>query len=84
MKTVGTFGANLNLNSPCWATLLHTYSDLSEAFVEHGHQQLGQHNNHHNVIGTDDHGAHKRAQLFGVADARDKECNMCQGEDVPE
>lgn len=52
--------------------------------MEHGHQQLGQHNNHHNVVGTNDHGTHKRAQLLSVADASDKECNMRQGEDVPE
>ncbi len=52
--------------------------------MEHGHQQLGQHNHHHNVVSADDHGAHKRAQLLCVADASDKERNMCQGEDVPE
>lgn len=52
--------------------------------MEHGHQQLGQHNDHHNVVGTDDHGAHKGAQLLCVADAGDKECNVRQREDVPE
>lgn len=52
--------------------------------MEHGHQQLGQHNDHHYVVGTDDHGAHKRAQLLCVADAGDKECNVRQREDVPE
>lgn len=61
-----------------------TYSDLSEAFMEHGHQQLGQHDHHHDVVGADDHGAHKRAQLLRVADAGDEESNVRQREDVPE
>lgn len=52
--------------------------------MEHGHQQLGQHNNHHDVVGAYDHGAHEGTQLLRVADARDKERNMRQGEDVPE
>lgn len=52
--------------------------------MEHGHQQLGQHNDHHDVVGTDDHGAHKGAQLLRVADAGDKECDVRQREDVPE
>lgn len=52
--------------------------------MEHGHQQLGQHNNHHDVVGAYDHGTDKRAQLLCVADAGDEECNVCQGEDVPE
>lgn len=44
--------------------------------MEHGHQQLGQHNNHHNVVGAYDHGADEGAQLLCVADAGDKERNM--------
>lgn len=52
--------------------------------MEHCHQQLGEDNNHHNVVGAYDHGTHKRPQLLCVADAGDKERNVCQGEDVPE
>lgn len=52
--------------------------------MEHGHQQLGQHDNHHDVVGANDHGTHKRVQLLCVGDAGDKKCDMCQGEDVPE
>lgn len=64
--------------------MVQTYSDLSEAFMEHGHQQLGQHNNHHYVIRAYDHGTDKRAQLLCVADTGDEECNMRQRENVPE
>ena len=64
--------------------VVYTYSNLSEAFMEHGHQQLGQDNNHHNIVGAYDHGTHKRAQLLCVGDAGDEERNMCQREDVPE
>ncbi len=64
--------------------VVYTYSNLSEAFMEHGHQQLGEHNNHHNVVGAYNHGTHERAQLLCVADAGDEERNVCQGEDVPE
>lgn len=63
---------------------IYTYGNLPEALMQHGHQQLGQHNNHHYVVGTDDHGSHEGAQLLCVADAGYKECNVCQGEDVPE
>lgn len=63
---------------------LYTHSDLSEAFVEHCHQQLGQHDNHHDVVGAYDHGAHERTQLLRVADAGDEECDVRQGEYVPE
>lgn len=52
--------------------------------MEHGHEQLGQDNNHHDVVGAYDHGTDKRAQLLCVADAGDEECNVCQREDVPE
>ena len=61
-----------------------THSDLSEAFMEHGHQQLGQDNNNHDVVGADDHGAHEGAQLLRVGDAGDEERHVRQGEDVPE
>lgn len=61
-----------------------TYGDLPEALVQHGHQQLGEDNDHHNVVGADDEGAHERAQLLRVVDARDEQCHMSQGEDVPE
>lgn len=52
--------------------------------MEHCHQQLSQDDDHHNVVGAYDHGPHEWAQLLCVADAGDKECNMRQGEDVPE
>lgn len=52
--------------------------------MQHGHQQLGQHDHHHDVVGADDQGAHERAQLIGVADAGDEEGDVRQGEDVPE
>lgn len=52
--------------------------------MEHCHQQLSQDNNHDNVVGAYDQGPHERAQLLCVADAGDEECNMRQGEDVPE
>lgn len=52
--------------------------------MQHGHQQLGQHDDHHDVVGADDHGAHEGAQLFRVADAGDEERHVGQGEDVPE
>ena len=52
--------------------------------MEHCHQQFGQDNNHHNVVGAYDHGTHKRLQLLCVANAGDEERNVCQGEDVPE
>lgn len=63
---------------------LYTHSNLSEAFVEHRHQQLGQHDNHHDVVGAYDHGAHERTQLLRVADAGDEERDVRQGEYVPE
>lgn len=52
--------------------------------MEHCHQQLSQDNNHHNVVGAYDQGPNEWAQLLCVADAGDEECNMRQGEDVPE
>lgn len=52
--------------------------------MEHGHQQLGQDNNHHDIVSAHNHGTHKRMQFLCVADAGDEECNMCQWEDVPE
>lgn len=61
-----------------------TYGNLPEALVQHGHQQLGQHDHDHDVVGADDQGAHERAQLFGVADAGDEEGDVRQREDVPE
>lgn len=52
--------------------------------MEHGHQQLGQDNNHNDVVGAYDQCTHERAKLLCVGDAGDEECNMCQGEYVPE
>lgn len=52
--------------------------------MEHGHQQLGENNNHHDVVGADDQGANKRPQLLCVADSGDEEGDVGQGEDVPE
>lgn len=60
------------------------YGDLPEALVQHGHQQLGQHDDHHDVVGANDQGTHEGAQLFRVADPGDEERDVGQGEDVPE
>lgn len=52
--------------------------------MEHGHEQLGQHDNHYDVVGAYDQGTNKGAQLLCVADAGDEERNVRQGENVPE
>lgn len=52
--------------------------------MEHGHQQLGEYNNHHDVVGAYDQGTNKRPQLLCVAYSGDEEGNVGQREDVPE
>lgn len=52
--------------------------------MEHGHEQFGQHDNHHDVVGAYDQGTNKGAQLLCVADAGDEERDVRQGENVPE
>lgn len=60
------------------------HRNLSEALVKHGHQELGQDDDHHNVVGAHDEGAHERAQLLRVADPCDKQDHVSQRKHVPE
>jgi len=61
-----------------------TYRDLPEALVQHGHQQLGEDDDHHDVVRPDDQRSHERPQLLRVADPRHEQRHVGQGEDVPE
>ncbi len=61
-----------------------TYSNLSEALMQHGHQEFGENDDHNNIVGTDDKRTNKRPQLLCVANPCNKQSHMCQGKNVPE
>lgn len=71
---------------PCvWSLVTaEAHRNLSEALVQHGHQELCQDDNHHYVVGAHDEGTNERAELLGVTDPRDKQDHVRQRKHVPE
>lgn len=67
-----------------WLIAWLTYSDLPEALVEHGDQQLGENDDHHDVVRAHDEGSHKWPQLLRVVDPGHEESHVGKREDVPE